>query len=146
LATAAALVAIHQAGVVHRDFKPANVLIGPDGPRVIDFGIARALNQVTATSGSIMGTPAYMSPEQLAGGNIGPETDVFSWAATMIFAASGRAAFGEDTIPAILNRVINQHPDLSALPQSLRPLASECLDKQPGNRPTAADIMLRIVQ
>ncbi|MER7207887.1 protein kinase [Streptosporangium sp. NPDC000239] len=146
LATAGALAAIHRAGVVHRDFKPANVLIGPDGPRVIDFGIARALNQVTATSGNIMGTPAYMSPEQLAGGNIGPETDVFSWAATMIFAASGRVAFGEDTIPAILNRVINQHPDLSALPQSLRPLASECLDKQPGNRPTAADIMLRIVQ
>ncbi|GAA3110529.1 hypothetical protein GCM10017600_77940 [Streptosporangium carneum] len=145
LATAGALAAIHKAGVVHRDFKPANVLIGADGPRVIDFGIARALDQVTATSGNIMGTPAYMSPEQLAGGVIGPESDVFSWAATMIFSASGRAAFGEDTIPAILNRVINHHPDLSALPQSLRPLAADCLDKQPGNRPTAADIMLRIV-
>ncbi|MEV7011129.1 serine/threonine-protein kinase [Streptosporangium sp. NPDC051022] len=145
LATAGALAAIHKAGVVHRDFKPANVLIGADGPRVIDFGIARALDQVTATSGNIMGTPAYMSPEQLAGGAIGPESDVFSWAATMIFAASGRAAFGDDTIPAILNRVINHHPDLSALPQSLRPLAATCLDKQPGNRPTAADIMLRIV-
>ncbi|MGV9772589.1 serine/threonine-protein kinase [Streptosporangium sp. NPDC003464] len=145
LATAGALAAIHRAGVVHRDFKPANVLIGADGPRVIDFGIARALDQVTATSGNIMGTPAYMSPEQLAGGTVGPETDVFSWAATMIFAASGRVAFGEDTIPAILNRVINHHPDLSALPQSLRPLASACLEKQPGNRPTAADIMLRIV-
>ncbi len=145
LATAGALAAIHRAGVVHRDFKPANVLIGADGPRVIDFGIARALDQVTATSGNIMGTPAYMSPEQLAGGVIGPESDVFSWAATIIFAASGRAAFGEDTIPAILNRVINHHPDLSALPRSLRPLATACLDKQPGNRPTAADIMLRIV-
>ncbi|MEV8637365.1 serine/threonine-protein kinase [Streptosporangium sp. NPDC051023] len=146
LATAGALAAIHKAGVVHRDFKPANVLIGADGPRVIDFGIARALDQVTATSGNIMGTPAYMSPEQLAGGAVGPESDVFSWAATMIFSASGRAAFGEDTIPAILNRVINQHPDLSALPQSLRPLAAACLDKQAANRPTAADIMLRIVQ
>ncbi|MER5322496.1 serine/threonine-protein kinase [Streptosporangium roseum] len=145
LATAGALAAIHRAGVVHRDFKPANVLIGADGPRVIDFGIARALDQVTATSGNIMGTPAYMSPEQLGGGGIGPETDVFSWAATMIFAASGRVAFGEDTIPAILNRVINHQPDLSALPQSLRPLAASCLEKQPGNRPTAADIMLRIV-
>ncbi|MEU7989101.1 serine/threonine-protein kinase [Streptosporangium canum] len=145
LSTAGALAAIHRAGVVHRDFKPANVLIGADGPRVIDFGIARALDQVTATSGNIMGTPAYMSPEQLGGGSIGPETDVFSWAATMIFAASGRVAFGEDTIPAILNRVINHHPDLSALPQSLRPLAASCLEKQPGNRPTAADIMLRIV-
>ncbi|MFF5210380.1 serine/threonine-protein kinase [Streptosporangium sp. NPDC000396] len=145
LSTAGALAAIHRAGVVHRDFKPANVLIGADGPRVIDFGIARALDQVTATSGNIMGTPAYMSPEQLAGSTVGPESDVFSWAATMIFAASGRAAFGEDTIPAILNRVLNHHPDLSALPQSLRPLAAACLDKQPANRPTAADIMLRIV-
>jgi Protein kinase domain len=145
LATAGALAAIHRAGVVHRDFKPANVLIGSDGPRVIDFGIARALDQVTATSGNIMGTPAYMSPEQLAGGAVGPESDVFSWAATMIFAGSGHAAFGEDTIPAILNRVINHHPDLSSLPVSLRPLAASCLDKQPGNRPTAADVMLRIV-
>jgi len=146
LATAGALAAIHRAGVVHRDFKPANVLIGADGPRVIDFGIARALDQVTATSGNIMGTPAYMSPEQLAGRTVGPETDVFSWAATMIFAASGKVAFGEDTIPAILNRVINHHPDLMALPQSLRPLAAACLDKEPDNRPTASDIMLRIVQ
>lgn len=146
LATAGALAAIHRAGVVHRDFKPANVLIGADGPRVIDFGIARALDQVTATSGNIMGTPAYMSPEQLSGEAIGPETDVFSWAATMIFAASGKVAFGEDTIPAILNRVINHQPDLAALPQSLRPLAAACLDKRPGNRPTASDIMLRIVQ
>ncbi|MGC5009285.1 protein kinase domain-containing protein [Streptosporangium sp. DT93] len=145
LATAGALAAIHRAGVVHRDFKPANVLIGADGPRVIDFGIARALDQVTATSGKIMGTPAYMSPEQLAGEAVGTETDVFSWAATMLFAASGKAAFGEDTIPAILNRVINHHPDLSPMPPSLRPLAAACLDKRPGNRPTASDIMLRIV-
>ncbi|GGK53161.1 hypothetical protein Ppa06_14710 [Planomonospora parontospora subsp. parontospora] len=145
LATAGALAAIHKAGVVHRDFKPANVLIGADGPRVIDFGIARALDQVTVTS-SVMGTPAYMSPEQLAGGHVGPETDVFSWASTMIYAASGRTAFGSDTIPAILNRVINHQPDLSVLPASLRPLATACLEKNPANRPTAADIMLRIVQ
>ncbi|MBG0813874.1 serine/threonine-protein kinase [Planomonospora sp. ID82291] len=145
LATAGALAAIHKAGVVHRDFKPANVLIGSDGPRVIDFGIARALDQVTVTS-SVMGTPAYMSPEQLAGGHVGPETDVFSWASTMIYAASGRTAFGSDTIPAILNRVINHQPDLSVLPASLRPLAAACLEKNPANRPSAADIMLRIVQ
>ncbi|GGS83235.1 hypothetical protein GCM10010156_47390 [Planobispora rosea] len=145
LATAGALAAIHRAGVVHRDFKPANVLIGSDGPRVIDFGIARALDQVTATS-SVMGTPAYMSPEQLGGGHVGPESDVFSWASTMIFAASGRVAFGSDTIPAILNRVLNHQPDLSPLPSSLRPLAAACLEKDPARRPTAADIMLRIVQ
>ncbi|MEU9835251.1 serine/threonine-protein kinase [Streptosporangium sp. NPDC048047] len=146
LATAGALAAIHRAGVVHRDFKPANVLIGGDGPRVIDFGIARALDQATATAtGSVIGTPAYMSPEQISGKPVGPESDVFSWASTMIFAASGRVAFGADTIPAILNRVITHHPDLSSLPSSLRPLAAACLDKRPEGRPTAADIMLRIV-
>ncbi|WP_433541871.1 protein kinase domain-containing protein [Streptosporangium sandarakinum] len=146
LSTAGALAAIHRAGVVHRDFKPANVLIGGDGPRVIDFGIARALDQATATAtGSVIGTPAYMSPEQISGEHVGPESDVFSWASTMIFAASGRVAFGADTIPAILNRVISHHPDLSSLPSSLRPLAASCLDKRPANRPTAADIMLRIV-
>ncbi|MGW4662752.1 protein kinase domain-containing protein [Streptosporangium sandarakinum] len=146
LSTAGALAAIHRAGVVHRDFKPANVLIGGDGPRVIDFGIARALDQATATAtGSVIGTPAYMSPEQISGEHVGPESDVFSWASTMIFAASGRVAFGADTIPAILNRVISHHPDLSSLPSSLRPLAASCLGKRPANRPTAADIMLRIV-
>ncbi|GAA3143475.1 hypothetical protein GCM10010466_38090 [Planomonospora alba] len=145
LATAGALAAIHKAGVVHRDFKPANVLIGSDGPRVIDFGIAKALDQVTVTS-SVMGTPAYMSPEQLSGEQVGPESDVFSWASTMIYAASGKAAFGSDTIPAILNRVLNHQPDLSCLPPSLVPLAAACLEKNPANRPSASDIMLRIVQ
>ncbi|MEO3853632.1 serine/threonine-protein kinase [Acrocarpospora sp. B8E8] len=145
LATSGALAAIHKAGIVHRDFKPSNVLIGADGPRVIDFGIAKALDQVTATASQIMGTPAYMSPEQLAGEVVGPKTDVFSWAATMIFAATGRTAFGDDTIPAILNRVINHQPDLSALPASLRELARACLDKRAENRPSASDVMLGIV-
>lgn len=103
------LAAIHKAEIVHRDFKPSNVLIGADGPRVIGFGIARALDQPTATSGKIVGTPAYMSPEQLSGLTVGPESDVFSWAVTMVFAATGRPAFGEDTIPAIFNRV-RTHP------------------------------------
>jgi predicted Ser/Thr protein kinase len=145
LATAGALAAIHKAGIVHRDFKPSNVLIGADGPRVIDFGIARALDQVTATSGKVVGTPAYMSPEQLSGDDVGPKSDVFSWAVTMVFAATGRPAFGEDTIPAIFNRVLNHQPDLSALPSALRPLASSCLEKRPENRPTASDVMLAIV-
>ncbi|WP_061294934.1 serine/threonine-protein kinase [Herbidospora cretacea] len=145
LATSGALAAIHKAGIVHRDFKPSNVLIGSDGPRVIDFGIAKALDQVNATASQVMGTPAYMSPEQVGGRPVGPETDVFAWAATMVFAASGKNAFGEDTIPAILNRIINHQPDLMRLPPSLRDLAASCLDKDPHNRPTASDIMLRIV-
>ena len=145
LATSGALAAIHRAGIVHRDFKPANVLIGSDGPRVIDFGIARALDQTSATSGKIIGTPAYMSPEQFSSGRVGPASDIFSWAATMIYAASGRAAFEADSIPAVINRILNHQPDLSCLPAAMRPLAAACLDKNPDNRPTASEVMLGIV-
>ncbi|MFI6293678.1 serine/threonine-protein kinase [Nonomuraea sp. NPDC050790] len=145
LSTAGALAAIHKAGVVHRDFKPSNVLIGPDGPRVIDFGIARALDQVTVTQGKMVGTPPYMSPEQLTGEAVGPASDVFSWAVTMIFAATGRPAFGEDTVPAVFNRVLTVHPDLSPLPPGLRGIIGSCLNKSPAERPSASDVMLAIV-
>ncbi|MGW5681634.1 serine/threonine-protein kinase [Nonomuraea sp. NPDC003754] len=145
LATSGALAAIHKAGVVHRDFKPSNVLIGSDGPRVIDFGIARSLDHSTMT-GKMAGTPPYMSPEQLSGTPVGPPSDVFSWAVTMTFAATGRPAFGEDTVPAVFNRVLNLHPDLSPLPPSLRGVVGPALAKSPSERPTAAEIMLAIVQ
>lgn len=145
LATAGALAAIHKAGIVHRDFKPSNVLIGSDGPRVIDFGIARSLDHSTMT-GKMSGTPPYMSPEQLSGSPVGPPSDVFSWAVTMTFAATGRPAFGEDTVPAVFNRVLNLHPDLSPLPRSLRGIVGAALAKSPADRPTAAEIMLAIVQ
>ncbi|MEU6715937.1 serine/threonine-protein kinase [Nonomuraea sp. NPDC046802] len=145
LSTAGALAAIHKAGIVHRDFKPSNVLIGHDGPRVIDFGIARALDQVTMTSGKMVGTPPYMSPEQLTGATVGPASDVFSWAVTMMFAATGRPAFGEDTVPAVFNRVLTFHPDLSPLPPALRGIVGTCLNKQSENRPSASDVMLAIV-
>ncbi|MFG1705626.1 serine/threonine-protein kinase [Nonomuraea sp. M3C6] len=145
LSTAGALAAIHKAGVVHRDFKPSNVLIGHDGPRVIDFGIARALDQVTVTSGKMMGTPPYMSPEQLTGEAVGPASDVFSWAVTIMFAATGRPAFGEDTVPAVFNRVLTVHPDLSPLPPALRGIVGACLNKRPEDRPSASDAMLAII-
>ncbi|MEV4899696.1 serine/threonine-protein kinase, partial [Nonomuraea sp. NPDC055795] len=145
LSTAGALAAIHKAGVVHRDFKPSNVLIGSDGPRVIDFGIARALDQVTVTQGKMVGTPPYMSPEQLTGEAVGPASDVFSWAVTMVFAATGRPAFGEDTVPAVFNRVLTVHPDLSPLPPGLRGVIGSCLNKKPEERPSASDVMLAIV-
>ncbi|MEU8358402.1 serine/threonine-protein kinase [Nonomuraea sp. NPDC048882] len=146
LSTAGALAAIHKAGVVHRDFKPSNVLIGNDGPRVIDFGIARALDQVTMTSGKMVGTPPYMSPEQLSGETVGPASDVFSWAVTIMFAATGRPAFGEDTVPAVFNRVLTVHPDLSPLPPGLRGIVGACLNKRPDERPSASDVMLAIVR
>ena len=145
LSTAGALAAIHKAGIVHRDFKPSNVLIGPDGPRVIDFGIARALDQMTMTSGKMVGTPPYMSPEQLSGETVGPPSDVFSWAVTMVFAATGRPAFGEDTVPAVFHRVLTVHPDLSPLPPALRGIVGSCLSKRPDERPSASDTMLAIV-
>lgn len=144
LSTAGALAAIHKAGIVHRDFKPSNVLIGADGPRVIDFGIARALDHSTMT-GKMSGTPPYMSPEQLSGTHVGPPSDVFSWGVTMVFAATGRPAFGEDTVPAVFNRVLNHHPDLTPLPQSLRAIVGSCLSKSFEDRPTASEVMLAIV-
>ncbi|MFI6921744.1 serine/threonine-protein kinase [Nonomuraea spiralis] len=145
LSTAGALAAIHKAGVVHRDFKPSNVLIGHDGPRVIDFGIARALDNMTMTSGKMVGTPPYMAPEQLTGEPVGPASDVFSWAVTMMFAATGRPAFGEDTVPAVFHRVLTFHPDLSPLPPALQGVVGACLNKRPEERPSASDVMVAIV-
>ncbi|WP_405144033.1 BMP family ABC transporter substrate-binding protein [Sphaerisporangium sp. NBC_01403] len=145
LGTAGALAAIHQAGVVHRDFKPSNVLLGSDGPRVIDFGIARALDSFTVTSSGVAGTPAYMAPEQIANEQVGPPADVFSWAVTMVFAATGRLAFGGASVPAVLHAVLITEPDLSEVPESLRSLLGQCLVKTPQVRPTAAEIMLQLV-
>ncbi|MET8337625.1 serine/threonine-protein kinase [Streptosporangium canum] len=142
--TAAALKGIHAAGIVHRDFKPANVLIGPDGPRVIDFGIARALDRVTMTSGGLKGTLFYMSPEQISGEPVGPESDIFSWGATMLFGATGRHAFAAASQPVVFKMIINHHPDLSVLPVALQDPVAACLAKDPRDRPTAAEVMLRV--
>ncbi|GAA0964494.1 serine/threonine-protein kinase [Actinocorallia libanotica] len=130
-----ALTAIHQAGIIHRDFKPHNILIGPDGPRVIDFGIARALN--TTSHSRSFGTPAYMSPEQLNGHQLTAASDLFSWAASMAFAATGTAPFGEDEIGAVLYRIAHAEADTGALPAPLREVVRACLAKDPAERPTA---------
>ncbi|MGV9384403.1 serine/threonine-protein kinase [Nonomuraea sp. NPDC003707] len=137
--TLTALAAVHRAGIVHRDFKPSNVIMGPEGPVVIDFGIARALDQ-TATS-SVMGTPAFMAPEQFAGGVVGPAVDLFSWASTMVFAATGQQAFKGDTMPALMHAILTTEPDLSEVPEGLRPLLARCLAKNPEARPSAEELL-----
>ncbi|WP_378789789.1 protein kinase [Nonomuraea fastidiosa] len=137
-----ALAAIHQAGIVHRDFKPANVLLGRDGPRVIDFGIARAPGHSLTVTSSIVGTPAYMAPEQLAGEPVGPAADVFAWAGVMVFAATGTPPFGNDSLPAVIRRILHDEPYLGDVPAPLRPILLACLAKNPAARPSMQDVLL----
>ncbi|NJP26887.1 serine/threonine protein kinase [Microbispora sp. SCL1-1] len=142
--TATALTAIHGAGIVHRDFKPANVLLGPDGPRVVDFGIARHGASDTITAGPV-GTPAYLAPEQIAGAPATPASDVFAWGATIVFAATGREAFGADSVPAVMHRILTAEPDASALLPPLRSVVERCLAKDPARRPSSRDLLLELV-
>lgn len=145
IGTVTALVAIHKAGIVHRDFKPHNVLMGPDGPRVIDFGIARALDVASTVSTQAIGTPSYMAPEQVMGASLTNAVDVFAWASVMVFAATGRPPFGQDTIPAVINRILSLQPELDRVPDDLRALLQDCLAKEPERRPTAAQILMRLL-
>ncbi|MFG2085792.1 MULTISPECIES: serine/threonine-protein kinase [unclassified Spirillospora] len=143
--TATALSAIHQAKIVHRDFKPHNVLIGPDGPRVIDFGVARAISGGTTLTSRVIGTPSYMSPEQIGGDEVGTPSDVFCWAATLVFAATGEPPFGQDTIPAVINRILHEEPDLGDMGGPLRDLVLDCLEKDPSHRPAARQVLMRLL-
>ncbi|WP_306820033.1 beta-alanine-activating enzyme beta-propeller domain-containing protein [Streptomyces sp. DSM 40750] len=137
-----ALQAIHAADLVHRDLKPSNVLLAPDGPKVIDFGIAIAAGSSSLTrSGVVVGTPAYMSPEQLTGGRAGTAADVFALGGVLVFAASGEGAFGSGPSLGVGYRVVHDEPNLTAVPAGLRPLLGRCLDKVPARRPTVAELL-----
>ncbi|MEU4408747.1 WD40 repeat domain-containing serine/threonine protein kinase [Streptosporangium sp. NPDC023963] len=143
--TMTALVALHQAGTVHGDLRPGAVVFGPDGPRVIDLGMARALEATASSTTRKVDVPAYSAPERLMGTSPGPEGDLFSWGATVVFAASGRSPFDAGTMSGTVNRIVNDEPDLGALPDDLRGLVTACLAKDPARRPTASDALLRLV-
>ncbi|GAA2730221.1 protein kinase domain-containing protein [Actinocorallia aurantiaca] len=144
IGTASALAAIHDAGVVHRDFKPANVLLGPDGPRVVDFGIARPLDAGSSVTASV-GTPGYLAPELLRGESVTAASDLFSWAATIVYAATGAHPFGAESVALIYQRILTHEPDLSAVPPELLPLVRACLAKDPAARPDAHDVLVGLV-
>ena len=149
LRTAAGLVeglaAIHACGLVHRDFKPSNIVLAADGPRVIDFGVARPLDSSVMTqSGAVIGTLAYMSPEQTDGSQVGPASDVFSLGTVLAFAATGRSPFMADSIGEIIARISGPPPELPELPDDLRELVYACWEQNPDLRPTTAELLAQL--
>ena len=142
LGLAEGLVAVHEAGVVHRDLTATNVLLAGSGPKIVDFGIARYVDalQVTTTALSI-GTPGWMSPEQVRGDDVGPSSDMFCWGLLVCFAAGGRNVFGVGSPEALLYRIVHEQPSLPSLPDDLAQLVPRALAKDPGSRPTAAEIL-----
>ncbi|MBO0915295.1 bifunctional serine/threonine-protein kinase/ABC transporter substrate-binding protein [Streptomyces laculatispora] len=145
-----ALTAVHAAGLVHRDVKPGNVLLAVDGPRLIDFGIARAADATALTAtGLVVGTPGFLSPEQATGGGTaaGPASDLFSLGCLLAYAATGRPPFGSGAVEALLYRTVHDEPDLEGIEDpGLRSLLGALLAKEPEERPTAAALDARIAE
>ncbi|WP_396453759.1 serine/threonine-protein kinase [Actinomadura sp.] len=144
---ATALAAIHGAGIVHRDLKPANVLLSSTGPRVIDFGIARALDAADGPTrtGQFVGTPNYLPPELLRGEQVSPASDVFSWGCVVAYAGTGTAPFAGSTVPEIFYRVVHEEPKLDGLDPGLRDVVAAALDKDPRRRPSVQEVLGRLV-
>lgn len=149
LAVAHALAQVHRVGVVHRDIKPSNILLSPDGPRIIDFGIARddrLLESALTTPGSVLGSPAYMSPEQVKSLRVNAASDVFSLGGTLYFAATGRHPFEGESDYEVLVAVCTRDADLTAVPEPVRSVVADCLRKDPAERPTAAQLVTRLAE
>ncbi|WP_405491355.1 protein kinase domain-containing protein [Streptomyces sp. NBC_00096] len=147
-----ALQDIHRAGLVHRDLKPGNILLTLDGPRVIDFGIARALETTDGPAltqtGELLGSPGFLAPEQIHGAALTPACDVFGLGAVLAYAATGRLPFGDPEQPggiaALLLRITEAEPDLAGVPPELRDLVRDCLRKEPAARPSPAEVLARV--
>ncbi|MEU1042240.1 serine/threonine-protein kinase, partial [Streptomyces sp. NPDC005907] len=146
---ASALRDIHAAGLIHRDLKPSNVLVTIDGPRVIDFGIARALETVTdgglTRTGALVGSPGFMAPEQVRGDRITPACDIFCLGSVLAYAATGAQPFGssDSGVHALMFRIAQEEPDLTGVPEALAELVRDCLRKDPAARPTLDRILER---
>ncbi|WP_433755315.1 serine/threonine-protein kinase [Nocardia sp. CA-135398] len=144
---AEALIAVHGAGIVHRDLKPSNVLLAVDGPKVIDFGIARAAeDSALTTTGNVIGSPGFMCPEQVVGPTMGPEGDIFALGGVLVYAATGQGPFGSGETVQMLYRVVYEEPRLAAVPDRLRPLVAACLNKDVAARPTPQQLLDQLAE
>ncbi|WP_181870976.1 serine/threonine protein kinase [Sphaerisporangium album] len=148
LGAAAALAAIHEAGFVHRDLKPGNVLLSPKGPRVIDFGIARDVDAAVAhtQAGQIMGSPGWVAPERLTGGPAIPASDVFAWGCLVAYAATGHHPFGAGEADVLTRRILVERPRLASVPKLLWDPVAAALAKEPGARPGAAALLTWLLE
>ena len=141
-ALAEGLSAIHACGLIHRDLKPGNIILGPDGPRIIDFGVARSANSSSLTTvNALIGTYGYMAPEQLGRKQVTARSDVFALGGVLVFAATGHGPFDADDLPAVIGRILSEPPDLAPLTGSLAGILGRCLNKDPESRPSLADLI-----
>ena len=145
LGLARGLDAIHRAGVVHRDLTPGNVVLGPDGPVIVDFGVSRIDDVTTITqAGSLVGTPAWMAPEQLRDDEVSDASDVWAWGAVMAFASTADPPVSGQRTETVIARVLDGALDLDDVPDWLRPLVVQALDPEPARRPTADELVARL--